>query len=145
MTPDDYRNLIRRANDEMWNKGNLDVCDELFADNCSFHDPTFDISGVAGLKDQVSALRTAQPDLHLDTHDVLIDGDMSTARFTMAGTAQGEFRGLPATGKSYVMTGMIMSKWQDDRVVEQWVNYDMLGALQQLGIIPANMQQPATS
>lgn len=145
MTPDERRDLIRRTNDEMWNKGNVDVCDEVFADNCSFHDPSFEVNGVAGMKEQVRGLRAAQPDLHTETHDILIDGDMSAARFTMAGTAQGQFRELPATGKSYVMSGITMSKWQGDRVVEQWVNYDLLGALQQVGIIPAMTQQPTTS
>ena len=144
MTPDERRDLIRRMNDEMWNKGNVDVCDEVFADNCSFHDPSFEVNGVAGMKEQVRQLREAQPDLHTETHDILIDGDLSAARFTMAGTAQAEFRGLSATGKSYVMSGITMSKWQDDRVVEQWVNYDLLGALQQVGIIPAMAQPPAT-
>lgn len=143
MTADERRELIRRANDEMWNNGNVDVCDEVFADNCSFHDPSFEVNGVAGMKDQVTQLRAAQPDLHMDIHDVLIEGDLSAARFTMAGTARAEFRGLPATGKTYVMTGMTISKWHDDRIVEQWVNYDLLGALQQLGIIPAMAQQPA--
>jgi steroid delta-isomerase-like uncharacterized protein len=145
MTPDERRELIRRANDEMWNKGNVDVCDEVFADNCSFHDPSFEVNGVAGMKEQVLGLRAAQPDLHTETHDILVDGDLSAARFTMAGTAQGQFRELPATGKSYVMSGITMSKWQGDRVVEQWVNYDLLGALQQVGIIPAMTQQPTTS
>jgi steroid delta-isomerase-like uncharacterized protein len=91
---------------------------------------------VAGIKRQVSDLRAAQPDLHLDVHDVLIDADMSASRWTCGGTAQSEFRGLPATGKSYVMTGMDMAKWEDDRIVEQWTNYDLFGALQQAGIIP---------
>jgi steroid delta-isomerase-like uncharacterized protein len=145
MTPDERRELIRRANDEMWNKGNVDVCDEVFADNCSFHDPSFEVNGVAGMKEQVLGLRAAQPDLHTETHDILVDGDLSAARFTMAGTAQGQFRELPATGKSYVMSGITMSKLQGDRVVEQWVNYDLLGALQQVGIIPAMTQQPTTS
>jgi steroid delta-isomerase-like uncharacterized protein len=136
MTPEERIALIRRANDELWNQGNLDVCDEIFASHCSFHDPSFTIEGVAGMKKQVSDLRTAQPDLHMDVHDVLIDGDMSASRWTSGGTATGEFRGLPPTGKSYVMSGMEMAKWEGDRIVEQWTNYDLLGALQQAGIIP---------
>jgi steroid delta-isomerase-like uncharacterized protein len=136
MTPEERIALIRRTSDELWNKGNLAVCDEVYASHCSFHDPSFTIEGVAGMKRQVSDLRAAQPDLHLDVHDVLIDADMSASRWTSGGTAQGEFRGLPATGKSYVMTGMDMAKWEDDRIVEQWTNYDLFGALQQAGIIP---------
>lgn len=136
MTPDERKALLRRATDELWNKGNVDVCDEVYAGNCSFHLPAFPAEGVEGLKQQVRELRAANPDLHFDVHDVLCDGDLTAARWTTGGTATGEFRGLPATGKSYVMTGMTMSKWEGDRIVEEWTDYNLLGALQQLGIVP---------
>jgi steroid delta-isomerase-like uncharacterized protein len=136
MTPDERKGLVRRLTDELWNKGNLDVCDEVFAANCSFHDPSFPVKGITGMKEQARQLRAANPDLHMDVHDVLVDGDMTAARWTMGGTARGEFRGIPATGKTYVMTGMVIDKWQGDRIVEEWVNYDLAGTLQQLGIMP---------
>jgi len=81
-------------------------------------------------------LRAAQPDLHIDVHEMVIEGDPCASRWTMGATAANEFRGLPATGKTYVMTGMTFSKLEGDRVVEEWTNYDLLGALQQVGIIP---------
>jgi len=141
MASDQRKNLIRRLTDELWNKGNYDICDEVFAANCSFHDPSFPINGIAGMKQQARDLRAAQPDLHLDVQDVLADEDLTAARWTCGGTARGEFRGMPATGKTYVMTGMTIDKWQGDRVVEEWTTYDLLGALQQLGIIPEMAQQ----
>jgi steroid delta-isomerase-like uncharacterized protein len=136
MTPDEYSDQVRRLTDEMWNKGNLEFCDEVFAANCSFHDPSFPVDGVSGMKEQVRQLREANPDLHVDIHDILVDGDTTADRWTMGGTSRAEFRGLPATGKTFVMTGMTIAKWQDDRIVELWTNYDLLGCLQQLGIIP---------
>jgi steroid delta-isomerase-like uncharacterized protein len=136
MTPEERKGLVRRLIDESWNRGNLEVCDEVFATHCSFHDPSFPVDGVAGIKEQVRQLRAANPDLHLDVHDVLADGGMTAARWTMGGTARGEFRGLPATGKTFVITGMTIDKWDGDRIVEEWTNYDLLGALQQLGAIP---------
>ncbi|WP_228714047.1 MULTISPECIES: ester cyclase [Prauserella] len=145
MTPEERRDAMRRLADELWNRGNLDVCDELFAAHCSFHDPSFPIDGVAGMKQQVAELRQAQPDLHMDVHDVLVDGDLTCARWTMGGTARNEFRGLPATGRSYVMTGMTFDKWEGDRIVEEWVNYDLLGALQQAGLIPETASPPSAT
>lgn len=144
MTPDERKALLRRSTDELWNKGNLDVCHEVFAAHCSFHDPSFPIEGVAGMKEQVRQLRAANPDLHLDVHDILADGDLTASRWTMGGTSRGEFRGLPATGKTYVMTGATIDKWEGDRIVEEWTNYDLLGCLQQLGIIPSLARQEAT-
>lgn len=140
MTPEDRKNTIRRLTDELWNKGNVDVCDGVYTENCSFHDPSFPIDGIAGMKQQVRELRAANPDLHMDSHEVLIDGDMSASRFTMGGTARGEFRGIPGTGKTWVMTGMVMDKWEGGRIAEEWVSYDLMGTLQQIGIIPSMEQ-----
>jgi len=140
MTSEDRKNMIRRVSDELWNKGNVDICDEVFAQNCSFHDPSFHIDGIAGMKQQVRELRTANPDLHMDIQEVLAEGDLTAARWTMGGTARGEFKGIPGTGKTYVMTGMIMDQWQGDHIVEEWVNYDLAGTLQQIGIMPTMEQ-----
>jgi len=60
---------------------------------------------------------------------------MTAIRYT-GGTARGEFRRLPPTGKSYVMSGLTIDKWQAGRIVEQWTSFDLLGALQQFGMIP---------
>ena len=66
MTPEERKGLVRRLTNELWNKGNLDVCDQVFAAHCSFHDPSFPIEGVAGMKEQARQLRAATPDLHLE-------------------------------------------------------------------------------
>lgn len=145
MTPDERRTQVRRLADELWNQGNVDYADQVYASNCSFHDPNFPVaSGAGGIKAQVTQLRDAHPDLHIDVHDVLVDGDSTAARWTMGGTATGSFRGLPATGKSWVMSGILIDKWEGDRIVEEWVNYDLLGVLQQTGIIPEMAEPGAT-
>ena len=144
MAADERRNMLRRFTDEAWNNGRLDICDEIYAPNCSFHDPSFPVDGVAGIKEQITQLRQAQPDLHMDVHDILVDGDLTVARWTCGGTARNEFRGMPPTGKTYVMTGMTCDKWDGDRIVEEWVNYDLLGALQQLGLIPESVSPQST-
>ncbi len=136
MMMDERADLFRRTVDAVWHRGELDACDDLYAEHCMFHDPTFPTNGVAGFKEFVRDLRAAQPDLHLDIHDVVAGEDMTAYRYTCAATATSEFRGLPATGKTYVMNGMGMSKWEDDRIVEDWTVYDMLGDLQQVGLIP---------
>lgn len=145
MTKEERVSLLRRTIDSVWNKGELDALDELYAAHCTMHDPTFPVDGVGGTREFIRELRAAQPDLHMDVQDVLVAGDMTAYRFTCGATATGEFKGLPATGRSYVMTGMTMSKWEDDRIVEEWTNYDMLGALQQLGLIPERLTHEASA
>ncbi len=130
------RELVRRTNDAMWNRGDLSSIDRLYAPNCMFHDPSFRVNGIDGIKSQVSELRAAHPDLHMDVADVMVDGDMTCTRWTLGGTARGEFRGIPGTGKTYVMTGMTIDKWSQGKIVEVWTVYDLLGALQQVGVIP---------
>ncbi|HZW44695.1 MAG TPA: ester cyclase [Dermatophilaceae bacterium] len=141
---EDREKLIRRYTDEVWNKGNVDLCDDIFETHASIHDPSFPVNGVKGIKDQVRQLRVAQPDFRLDVHDVLVAGDMTATRYTLSGTSKKEFRGVPPTGKSYAMSGMTIDKWQNDRIIEEWTVYDLLGCLQQLGIIP-EMAQMSTN
>jgi steroid delta-isomerase-like uncharacterized protein len=136
MTPDERKQTLRRVIDEVYNKGNVDAMDEVFAPHCSFHDPSFPVEGVAGTKQFVRELRAAQPDFHCDVQDILVDGDRTAARWTMGGTDRNEFRGMPPTGKSYVVTGTTFNQWEGDRIVEEWDNYDSLGMLQQLGHVP---------
>lgn len=145
MTPDERKQLLRQATDDAFNRADFTRYDELYADNCSFHLPAFPVEGAEGSKQQIRELRQANPNLHVDVHDVLCDGDLTAARWTMGGTATGEFRGLPATGKSYVMSGTVISKWDSDKIVEEWTDYNLLSALQQLGIVPEMAQQTATS
>ena len=145
MTMDERADLYRRTMDAVWNKGDLDACDKLFAEHCMFHDPTFPTDGLTGFKEFVRELRTAQPDFHLDVHDVVAGEDMTANRWTCGATNTAGFRGIPKTGKAYVMNGMGMSKWEGDRIVEDWTVYDMLGTLQQLGLMPAQMSQETTA
>jgi steroid delta-isomerase-like uncharacterized protein len=144
MTPDERRDLLRRVTDRAWNAGDLDACDELFAKHCTFHDPSFPVNGVEGIKEQIRALREANPDLHIDIHEILVDGDLTASRWTMGATNRGDFRGIPATGKTYTMTGMECNKWEGDKVVETWTNYDLLGTFIQLGLVPETIGQEAT-
>jgi steroid delta-isomerase-like uncharacterized protein len=145
MTTDERIDLYRRTIDAVWNKGDLDACDNLFAAHCMFHDPTFPINGLEGFKEFVRELRAAQPDFHMDVHDVVAGEDMTATRWTCAATDTGAFRGIPKTDKTYVMSGMGMSKWEGDRIVEDWTVYDMLGVLKQLGLMPEQASQEPTT
>lgn len=132
MDIDRARSLV----EALWNEGDFDVIEELYADNFVGHDPHNPIQGRGGMRQWVEDTRRVMPDFHINLHETLTDGDMSVTRWTASGTQRGEWRGIPATNKTFVVTGMTMSKFDDDKIVESWVNADNLGMLQQLGIIP---------
>ncbi len=63
------------------------------------------------------------------------------SRYTMGGTHQGEFFGVPATGKRVEITGIQIDRFDESgKLVEEWPEYDLLGAMQQMGAIPESQQ-----
>ncbi len=120
----------------IWNDRNLDVIEDLYSENYVGHDPQSPVQGIAELRAWIENTLDVVPDFHINVHDMVTTGDISAARWTASGTQRKEWRGIPATNKAFVMTGITMSKWDGGKIVESWVNADNLGMLQQLGIVP---------
>ena len=89
---------------------------------------------VLGLLDRFYA---AFPDLHHTVEDQVADGDTVVTRMTLRGTHQGEFQGIPPTGKPIVVSLIGIDRFENGKFAEQWSQLDTLGLLQQLGAIPA--------
>ncbi len=85
----------------------------------------------------------AFPDVQYTLNELLAEGDRVVARFRARGTQTGAFPGIPATGKAVAMSAIAIYRVAGGKVVEQWLEYDMLGLLQQLGVIPAPEQAVA--
>ncbi len=129
--------VIRRFYEELLSQGNLAVADELCAPDFIAHFLPPDMPpGVAGLKQLVGMYRVAFPDLESTIEDLIAQGDTVVARAVTRGTNQGEFLGLPASGKQVAVAGIDMFRLEDGKIVEQWLNRDDLGLLQQVGVIP---------
>jgi steroid delta-isomerase-like uncharacterized protein len=131
--------LARRAIEEVWNQGKLAVIDELTAANAMFHDPSVPgrkFTGPEGMKQFVQIYRGAFPDVRLTINDQIAEGDKVVTRWTATGTHKGELMGIAPTNKSATVTGVDIDRYQDGKVVEAWASYDMLGMLQQLGVVP---------
>ena len=132
--------ILRRVTDEVFTQGNLDVVDELFAPSYVLHDPGVpggELRSTESFKQQwVSMFRTAFPDLQPSVEDQVAEGDKVVTRYTGRGTHQGELMGIPPTGNEVVVSGTIMSPVSDGRIEEEWNNFDALGMMQQLGVIP---------
>ena len=129
--------LVRRWFKEIWSKGNLAVADEIVASNYANHDSAGPMpeSGLEGLKKHVTTYRTAFPDLTLTVDDMLADGNKVTVRWTARGAHKGTLMAISPTGKEITTTGISVIRIAGGKVAEQWVTWDTLGMMQQLGAV----------
>ena len=93
--------------------------------------------GPEDVKRFMGEFRSAFPDFHTTIEDQIAEGDRVATRWTMRGTHEGEFRGIPATGNQISVTGIGIFRFSDGKVVESWDNFDQLGMMQQLGVVPS--------
>ena len=124
---------------QLINAGDLDGFGELVADDFAEHDET---AGFAPTKEGVLELfhmyRAAFPDLQLHAEEVLVSEDKTITRARATGTHQGEFMGMPATGKRVAVQVIDIMRFGEDGLVrEHWGLFDALGMMRQLGAIPA--------
>ncbi len=96
--------------------------------------PPFDSAGWAQF---VWGFSTSFTDLHLTTESTVSEGDKVAARITFRGTHNGDFMGLPPTGKQVTFSSMEINRMVDGKIAEHWVVLDMLSLLQQLGVAPS--------
>ncbi len=129
--------LVHRFFEELWNQGNLVVADELLSPEHVHHFFGEDIHGLDGVRQLVSGLRSAFPDLNCRTDDMIAEADKVVVRFIARGTHQGEGMGIPPTGKRVAYPRIDIFRIASGKIVEGWVEFDQLGMLQQLGVIPA--------
>lgn len=129
--------LHERHNEEELNRGNLEVVDEIFAQNYVRHVVGLpEIAGREAEKQFAATVRTGFPDIHFTVKERIVEGDKVFVRWSARGTHQGEYMGIPATGKSMEVTGMVIHQMVSGQIQESWDCFDSLSMLQQLGIIP---------
>lgn len=139
--PDDPKNVVRRFYDEV-SAGNLGVIDELVADDVVEHDTFPGMEpNKEGVKQFFAMFRSAFPDLRMEPHEMLAEGDLVSARVTMTGIHQGEFMGMPPSGKRIEVEGIDIIRVRDGQATEHWGVTDTMTMMQQLGAVPE--QAPA--
>lgn len=134
---EENKELVRRSNEEVWDKGNLDHLDDYVAEdyveyNSASPEP---IRGREGYKQNVEMVRGAFPDLSVTTEDLIAEGDKVVTRYTLTGTHQNPFMGIEPTGNEVKIEGISIGRLEDGRVVEGWTNIDVMGMMQQLGVV----------
>jgi len=129
--------IVRHHFEEMWNQGNLTIVDETYTTESIIHvPPNPDSRGPEPLKQFVTMYRVAFPDFHVTIEDEIAEGDMVVIRWTASGTHKGELMDIPPTGKPIKITGISIGRIASGKLIETWTNFDALGMLQQLGVIP---------
>ncbi len=130
--------VVRRLFEELWNKGNLSLADQLFTPNYTHHDsssPDFGHGPESETK-RATLYRTAFPDLRLTIEDLIAEGDTVMARWSCHGTHKGDLNGIAPTGKKFTISGVTIARLLNGKLAEGYVNWDALGMMQQIGVVP---------
>ena len=140
MTADQNKAVVQRFYDEVINGKNLDVLDEIMADNYVDHSLIYGGEiGKEGYRRAALAtpgILTAFPDFRNDVDDLIAEGDKVACRWTASGTHEGEFMGVAATGKYFEWGGITIFRLENGKIAERWPMQDRLTMMQQLGLIP---------
>lgn len=139
MSAEENKALVRRALEEHFNQGNLDLAEEIFAPDYVNHDPaTPDFGSGPEAANQAARLyRGAFPDAQITVEDQIAEGDKVATRWSARGTHQGELAGVPASGNRVEITGIQIDRIAEGKIAEGWINYDAMGMMQQIGAIPS--------
>ncbi len=143
MTAEENKALARRSW-EVVVQGSLDTLEdalaEVYADDVILHEAGEDIVGIEGLAQFVSMMRSALPDLRITIEEDMAEGDKVVTRWIAQGTHQGELMGVAPTGNQVTATGITIHRIEEDRIVEEWSNWDALGMMQQIGAVSSPQQ-----
>src|SRR5438128_382424 len=136
MSIEAHKATIRRYVDQVQNQGDLSVIDEIAAPGFVNHSapPGFPAT-LDGVKRFALELRAAFPDSSMTIEDMVAEGDRVATRKTFRGTHQAPFMGIPTTGRSVAIGMVEIVRFEDEKVIEHWLEADMLGMLQQLGVV----------
>ena len=136
MSTEDNKALVRRFYEEFLNGHDVNQAEELFAPNYVLYFPGGPMDHERQ-KQTLTVFRAAFPDLHFTIEDMFAEGDKVATRFTWRGTHQGIFQGIPPTGKQVTVSGIALNRIAEGKLVEDRTELDLLGLMQQLGVIPA--------
>jgi steroid delta-isomerase-like uncharacterized protein len=137
MSVESNKEFMRRWVDETINRKNLRAIDEMVAENFTEHVPfPGQPPGREGLKLVIGGFLKAFPDIRWTVEEEIAEGDKVVSRFTWTGTHQGEFLGVPATGRKVTVWGVVIDVVRDGKFAESRIIMDTLGLMQQLGAIP---------
>jgi len=137
MTLEENKKFMTFFIEEVINKKNLDAANELVAEDFIEEVPfPGQGPGREGLKFVLNSMFTGFPDMNWTIDEQIAEGEKVVTRFTWTGTHQGEFMGIPATGKKVEVWGVVIDVVRNGLFSESRIIMDTFGLLQQLGVMP---------
>lgn len=145
-TLDQNKQIARRYYEECWNQGKADRLSQLVSRDCRIHDPVFPnlVSGLDRLTDHLGMCRKAFPDLQFTIDDTIAERDEVVVHWTARGTQGGPFLGIPPTHKAASVSGTSIFRIQNQKISEQFIDWNLLTLLEQLGAATAPKVQVMT-
>ena len=131
MGADENKVIVRRFIDEIFVKGNVDAVDKLVAHDFVAHSWPSVAPGPDNLKQAVKRVSAGLSDVSMKIEDMISEDDKVAVRLTAHATHQGDFMGLPATGKTYTISETHIFHMRDGKVADHWRDADMLGLMRQ--------------
>jgi steroid delta-isomerase-like uncharacterized protein len=136
-TPEENKLVASRDCAEVWNEAGFAVIDEIFGEDFVGHyDMGTTIDGLEAFKQYVPGTLGAFPDFKITVEELFAEGDLVVFRSTASATHLGPLGPIPATGMPWVVTGIVIRRIADGKIVELWQLNDMLSLLTQIGLVP---------
>ena len=138
----DYKHIVVRFVEELWNERNLEVADTIFDEDCHTHQlrsgpPAVAAPrGTAAIKAHVADWLSGFPDLKVTVEQMFADGERVISQLAMDGTQTGQWMGIPPTGKRVNIRMITIHLIHGGKIVEDWVLVESLGFFQQFGALP---------
>ena len=121
--------------EEIWNRGNISLIDEMLSDTCSYRlgsaRKPFDAT-IEPLKTCISNVRRAFPDLQISEHDAIAEENKIAIRWTAKGTHEAEFQGLVASGREFTLSGVVILIIENKKICSVWISTNLCELMAQL-------------
>ena len=128
--------LVRRQFEELINRKNLSVIDSDMAPDFVDHEAVPGLApGLTGVRQWITGMHQACPDLRVTIEDMIAEGDRVVVRNTWRGTHTGPLLGIPPTGRTFELTGIVIWRIAAGKICERWATLDQWGLRQQLGTV----------
>lgn len=133
--PKTNEEVMRRFIEEAINNGDFSVLSEVIHPNYVYRSPDQELYGPDGLEGLFAAYRAAFPDLNIEIEELIVAGDKTVMSFAFTGTHKGDLMGIEATDKQVNVNGIVISRFEEGKIVEEWEILDQLTMFQQLGLV----------